>query len=881
MGKSRTTIPGLRKGKQTTFYSRRNGKGRYKKVVLDKVAGSTKKPMVVQSNTEPVPVAHASHAVCPGHQVSFDFDDPDPPPSSSSVSLRKGKRNRTEDKKKNALAWRAVKDAFVEVAITASVPITDVCMDCQKVTSNIVRCSRCFGAGGVPSHLCKDCFLKSHKHLLHIPDVWSDTKEDKIFLKEDLRPGIFKLSERPGHLHHECSSKKPLRTVTVVDEEGYHHSVQFEFCKCEAEGVTMVRYGFWPLSLVHVETACTMAFMETLRTVQLEKGISTQGFCQALKARFKAVPMKIKEDEAKTKKKEKDIATSLMNESLDAYRYFIFSLKNPVTKHTTSACPPCTKNPDPIHSIDGNQQLVQLESAGMHVADPYHKDFIFIPDDEVKDFLTDYPACDKKTTQECNNFKATDLLRSKKVNSKTKIKGIVASVCPHEFTQRALNMEHGERYAYITLMIKKLLKGKKSIKILYDVACNLHLHYKRLGKKSIQISFEGAEFDVGEFLKVLSLAIPKWHIYAHTMNCQMEYHPKIKPGFGLADGEGTERLWSKGKCMKGMTKRQRHERRIDLLTEKFIYINERLQCNIGPSLLNRYMKACYIVDNIGNVTDDKFVAEHPTYDQAKQTPEEIIALCLYKIEKFRKVTQDDSSFGYALQQINRLQKKVTTFLKGAPYPTSYGMDVLVSAIQKERLQTTHSCGKLAAEREFYLSILSCADGLNMFTRVNNRLKTINAKIQKKVDEYNQYSDVEQTTVEFSDFNEVAKISGVAPQFSKYHLRKRAIEEKQIVLSDAQRTVEYFEELITGARLEVSKFRSNHDLPHAVFFQTLVYQLVSRLSDCKKAFEYLASKQMSPIERIEIVNAVDEDDEHDTMDDGDHDDDDDEFDVQED
>ena len=33
------------------------------------------------------------------------------------------------------------------------------------------------------------------------------------------------------------------------------------------------------------------------------------------------------------------------------------------------------------------------------------------------------------------------------------------------------------------------------------------------------------------------------HAYGHEWACQLVYNPRLAPGLGLSDGEGTERLW--------------------------------------------------------------------------------------------------------------------------------------------------------------------------------------------------------------------------------------------------------------------------------------------------------------------------------------------------
>jgi len=35
------------------------------------------------------------------------------------------------------------------------------------------------------------------------------------------------------------------------------------------------------------------------------------------------------------------------------------------------------------------------------------------------------------------------------------------------------------------------------------------------------------------------------HAFGHQWACQLIYNPRLRPGLGLTDGEGTERLWSR------------------------------------------------------------------------------------------------------------------------------------------------------------------------------------------------------------------------------------------------------------------------------------------------------------------------------------------------
>lgn len=42
----------------------------------------------------------------------------------------------------------------------------------------------------------------------------------------------------------------------------------------------------------------------------------------------------------------------------------------------------------------------------------------------------------------------------------------------------------------------------------------------------------------------LAIGVAVFHAYAHDWLCQLRYHPRLIPGFGLSDGEGVERFWS-------------------------------------------------------------------------------------------------------------------------------------------------------------------------------------------------------------------------------------------------------------------------------------------------------------------------------------------------
>ena len=55
------------------------------------------------------------------------------------------------------------------------------------------------------------------------------------------------------------------------------------------------------------------------------------------------------------------------------------------------------------------------------------------------------------TEQECNNFLAGDVIRSRAKNAKLDIRGVFGCICRHEFPALFLDMHHGERSGSIVL----------------------------------------------------------------------------------------------------------------------------------------------------------------------------------------------------------------------------------------------------------------------------------------------------------------------------------------------------------------------------------------------------------------------------------------------
>ncbi|XP_065900756.1 uncharacterized protein [Dysidea avara] len=132
-------------------------------------------------------------------------------------------------------------------------------------------------------------------------------------------------------------------------------------------------------------------------------------------------------------------------------------------------------------------------------------------------------------------------------------------VCQHEFPKCFLNLYHGERISYCVYLLKKLkdLYRNHNIELMYDIACLLVKHLVANKRTDLLESFE--------------FAIPVFHVYGHTSQCQIIRNPRNITGFGLSDGEVVERLWSFLRRFSSMTKEMRPSHRVDVLTDALLY----------------------------------------------------------------------------------------------------------------------------------------------------------------------------------------------------------------------------------------------------------------------------------------------------------------------
>lgn len=137
---------------------------------------------------------------------------------------------------------------------------------------------------------------------------------------------------------------------------------------------------------------------------------------------------------------------------------------------------------------------------------------------------------------ECEaSFKAADERRQKASTKFFSDTGLMALLCRHDRVLWLANMTSaGEKQYYAIALLRKLfchLPEDAVVGVLYDIGCQLHRSISKWGL-------------LAPYADRMVFAISVFHAFGHQWSCQLVYHPRKCPGFGLSDGEGCERFWS-------------------------------------------------------------------------------------------------------------------------------------------------------------------------------------------------------------------------------------------------------------------------------------------------------------------------------------------------
>ncbi|KAF7358018.1 hypothetical protein MVEN_00848900 [Mycena venus] len=166
-------------------------------------------------------------------------------------------------------------------------------------------------------------------------------------------------------------------------------------------------------------------------------------------------------------------------------------------------------------------------------------------------YLVEYPAyheflltvTDQKEMSTCSRLAALNYANTKFAQGYSAM-GVGMGVCTrHEFIQPngVGDLQRGERYTNMDYIFASLLchihTHLRKI-ISYDIVCQWWKSLKaRLAKLPDLVR-------LNVILSLIRFVIPKLHIHAHTMACQVVFSLNLVPGSAQMDGKGIERPWA-------------------------------------------------------------------------------------------------------------------------------------------------------------------------------------------------------------------------------------------------------------------------------------------------------------------------------------------------
>eukprot|EP00794_Sanderia_malayensis_P005106 gene5106-5754_t len=502
-----------------------------------------------------------------------------------------------------------------------------------------------------------------------------------------------------------------------------------EVCSCKPDAFFFVKQRLWPATSKLPRLAFTFEFMDLLESFFLESQVSVTSFCAAIT--LLTPPL------MKLASNEKDILKALQGEAFEEYRLFkhnnstLGSICEDRDKGTTCpACPSIEGNGCIVESIDACFGLVHKKAAGKYNFEPKFGTLKMIDANEIDTYINEYPR-HKTASKDCNNFQAgavgdKDTIYSKGKSSCYDIKGLIGSICRHDFPQKFIDLKHGERIGYSVYLIKKRVEGLNpnlTYCVLYDIACILRKH---LQKSDIAL------------LDKIIVGLPAFHSYAHIPSCQALLGTRRVPKIGLSDGEQCERLWSYLRCFSSITKEMTVCHRRDALTTALLHYGKkavRKLCSVLPKRMEKAISVAQtcrselnkLLLNVG--VNDMAVLhewireekENLTKIQADKTEQEeskyvaYVRALICNRQLRQKLMIDDSSQSEAdiaasVQLLRRSEKELTRVEKSCgiknrwTWKVDSAKKIAIEVVLDERQKVIESLRTLAHERKFLLKM---------------------------------------------------------------------------------------------------------------------------------------------------------------------------------
>ncbi|KAH6890716.1 hypothetical protein BKA70DRAFT_1120446 [Coprinopsis sp. MPI-PUGE-AT-0042] len=448
------------------------------------------------------------------------------------------------------------------------------------------RCRDCF----VNPVYCRSCMVVSHQqNPLHWIEMWNGS----YFERSDLKSlGLRVQLHHPGCPNPDCAFNNEF---VVLHSNGIH-TIGLDFCNCAyapTHYVQLLRHRLFPATTSQPKTAATFDVLQAFQLLSFTAKVNVYDFHHALVRRTNNTGTR----------KVPDRYNALLC-IVHVWRH-VRCMKRHGRGHDPSGvqgtrpgecavrCPACPypkinlpanyENCLPSErflyqlfiAVDANFRLKRKDvSSDLHDPGLNNGYAYFVPETEFKEFLKQFVdlAVGNNGKSNCNNYDAikSASIRGGRGNAAS---GLGAAQCARHDMKRALgvgDLQRGEKYPNMDFLVIYTITadGPVWIVLSYDIACQWSINFaaccERYGPRYHD------PFKLGHSFQYL---VPKFHLPAHILACQVAYSFNYHPGVGRTEGEAPERGWADSNGLAYSTREMGPGSRRDTLDDHFGAVN--------------------------------------------------------------------------------------------------------------------------------------------------------------------------------------------------------------------------------------------------------------------------------------------------------------------